>query len=163
MDAHPISFYDIGLITIDGKSQKMDVYRSKTLLIVNVASKCGFTPQYKGLQALYNKFKDRGFVVLGFPCNQFGHQEPGDAEEIEQFCTRNYSITFPLFAKIDVNGVNAHPLYKYLKSQKPGFLGTEAIKWNFTKFLLGSDGTVLTRYAPNDKPEVIEADLVARL
>ena len=163
MDAHPTSFYDIDLVTIDGKQQKMDVYRSKTLLIVNVASKCGFTPQYKGLQALYDKFRDKGFVVLGFPCNQFGHQEPGGEPEIEQFCTRSYGVSFPMFRKINVNGVNAHPLYTYLKSQKPSFLGTEAIKWNFTKFLVGSDGTVLTRYAPSDKPEVIEADLVARL
>lgn len=158
-----MNLYDITLVTIDGKPQKMDAYRSKTLLIVNVASECGFTPQYKGLQALYDKFEDRGFVVLGFPCNQFGQQEPGGEAEIEQFCTKNYGVTFPMFAKIDVNGVNAHPLYKYLKSEKPGILGTEAIKWNFTKFLVGSDGTVLTRYAPGDKPEVIEADLAARL
>ena len=163
MDAHSVSFYDINLVTIDGKPQKMDVYRSKTLLIVNVASECGFTPQYVGLQALYDKFRDRGFVVLGFPCNQFGKQEPGGESEIAQFCTRNYSVTFPLFGKIDVNGVNAHPLYKYLKSEKPGILGIEAIKWNFTKFLIGSDGTVLKRYGSSDKPEAIEADLIARL
>ena len=158
-----MNLYDIDLVTIDGKRQKMGDYRSKTLLIVNVASECGFTPQYEGLQALYDKFEDRGFVVLGFPCNQFGHQEPGGEAEIEQFCTRNYGVTFPMFAKIDVNGVNAHPLYKYLKSEKPGILGTEAIKWNFTKFLVGSDGAVLRRYAPSDKPEAIEADLAARL
>ena len=158
-----MNLYDLDLVTIDGKPQMMDDYRSKTLLIVNVASQCGFTPQYEGLQALYNKFVDRGFVVLGFPCNQFGHQEPGGEAEIVQFCTRNYSVTFPMFAKIDVNGVNAHPLYTYLKSEKPGILGTEAIKWNFTKFLVGSDGTVLRRYAPNDKPEAIEADLAAML
>jgi len=163
MDARPISFYDIDLVTIDGRRQKMDAYRSKTLLIVNVASECGFTPQYKGRQTLYDKFSDKGFVVLGFPCNQFGHQEPGAEAEIEQFCTRNYSVTFPMFTKIDVNGARTHPLYTYLKSEKPGFLGTEAIKWNFTKFLVGSDGTVLKRYAPSDKPEAIEADLVARL
>ena len=163
MDAHSISFYNIDLVTIDGKPQKLDAYRGKTLLIVNVASECGFTPQYKGLQALYDKFKDKGFVVLGFPCNQFGKQEPRGEAEIEQFCTRNYGVTFPMFRKIDVNGANAHPLYTYLKSEKPGFLGIEAIKWNFTKFLLGSDGTVLKRYAPSDKPETIEADLAARL
>ena len=157
-----MNLYNIDLVTIDGKPQKMDDYRSKTLLIVNVASQCGFTPQYKGLQALYDKFKDRSFVVLGFPCNQFGHQEPRDEAEIGQFCTRNFGVTFPMFAKIDVNGVNAHPLYTYLKSEKPGILGTEAIKWNFTKFLVGSDGTVLRRYAPSDKPETIEADLAAR-
>jgi glutathione peroxidase len=158
-----MNLYDIDLVTIDGKPQKMGDYRSKTLLIVNVASQCGFTPQYQGLQALYDKFVDRGFVVLGFPCNQFGQQEPGGGVEIALFCTSNYRVTFPMFAKIEVNGVNAHPLYKYLKSEKPGILGTEAIKWNFTKFLVGSDVTVLRRYAPNDKPEAIEADLAARL
>jgi glutathione peroxidase len=121
------------------------------------------TPQYAGLQALYDKFRDRGFVVLGFPCNQFGRQEPSGEAEIEQFCTRNYGVAFPMYEKIEVNGVNAHPLYKYLKSEKPGILGTEAIKWNFTKFLVGTDGTVLKRYAPSDKPEAIEADLAARL
>ena len=158
-----MSLYDIDLVTIDGKPQKLDAYRGKTLLIVNVASQCGFTPQYAGLQALYDKFRDRGVVVLGFPCDQFGHQEPGGEAEIEQFCTRNFGVTFPMFAKIEVNGANAHPLYTYLKSKKPGILGTEAIKWNFTKFLVGFDGTVVKRYAPNDKPEAIEADLAARL
>ena len=158
-----MNFYDIDLVTIDGKSQKMEAYRGKTLLIVNVASECGFTPQYQGLQALYDKFKGRGFAVLGFPCNQFGRQEPSGEAEIAQFCTRSYGVTFPMFAKIEVNGGNAHPLYHYLKSEKPGILGTEAIKWNFTKFLVGSDGTVVKRYAPSDKPEAIEADLAARL
>ncbi len=158
-----MSLYDIDLVTIDGTLQKMEVYRGKTLLIVNVASQCGFTPQYEGLQALYETFKDRRFVVLGFPCNQFGQQEPSGEAEIEQFCTRKFSVTFPMFAKIDVNGMNAHPLYQYLKSAKPGILGTEAIKWNFTKFLVGSDGTVLKRYAPSDKLETIEADLATRL
>ena len=161
-----MSLYDIDLVTIHGKPQKMDVYRGKMLLIVNVASQCGFTPQYAGLQALYelyDKFKDRGVVVLGFPCDQFGHQELGGEAEIEQFCTRNYGVTFPMFAKIEVNGVNAHPLYKYLKAEKPGILRTEAIKWNFTKFLVGSDGTVVKRYAPSDKPEAIESDLAAKL
>ncbi|MHC9064489.1 glutathione peroxidase [Nitrospira sp. CMX1] len=158
-----MSLYDIDLVTIDGKPQKMEVYRGKTLLIVNVASECGFTPQYMGLQALYDKFKDRGFVVLGFPCNQFGHQEPNSEAEIELFCRRTYSVTFPMFTKIEVNGGNTHPLYQYLKSAMPGLFGTEAIKWNFTKFLVGSDGTVLKRYAPSDKPEAIEADLTMRL
>jgi glutathione peroxidase len=158
-----MSLYDIDLVTIDGKPQKMDVYRGKMLLIVNVASQCGFTPQYAGLQALYDKFKDTGVVVLGFPCDQFGHQEPGGEAEIEQFCARNYGVTFPMFAKIEVNGVNAHPLYTYLKSEKPGVLGTGSIKWNFTKFLVGSNGTVVKRYAPSDKPEAIEADLSAGL
>lgn len=158
-----MSLYDIDLVTIDGTPQKMGVYRGKTLLIVNVASQCGYTPQYEGLQSLYGKFKDRGLVVLGFPCNQFGQQEPGGEAAIEQFCTSKFSVTFPMFAKIDVNGANAHPLYQYLKSEKPGILGTEAIKWNFTKFLVGPDGTVLKRYAPGDKPETIEADLAAQL
>ena len=158
-----MSFYDIDLVTIDGKPQKMDVYRGKVLLIVNVASQCGFTPQYAGLQTLYDKFRDKGLMVLGFPCNQFGQQEPAGEAEIGQFCTRNYGVTFPMFAKIEVNGESAHPLYKYLKSEKPGILGTEAIKWNFTKFLVSTDGTVLKRYAPNDKQETIEADVAARL
>ena len=158
-----MSLYDIDLVTIDGTPQKMEVYRGKTLLIVNVASQCGFTPQYAGLQALYETFKDRGFVVLGFPCNQFGQQEPGGEAEIKQFCAKNFSVTFPMFAKIEVNGTNAHPLYQYLKSEKPGILGAEAIKWNFTKFLVGLDGTVLKRYAPGDKPETIEADLATKL
>jgi glutathione peroxidase len=158
-----MSLYDIDLVTIAGKPQKMAAYRGKTLLIVNVASQCGFTPQYAGLQSLYDKFKDKDFVVLGFPCDQFGHQEPGGEAEIARFCSSSYGVTFPLFAKTEVNGANAHPLYKYLKSEKAGILGTEAIKWNFTKFLVGPDGTVLKRYAPNDKPEAIEAELAARL
>jgi glutathione peroxidase len=158
-----MSLYDIDVVTIDCKPQKMDACRGKTLLIVNVASQCGFTPQYAGLQALYDKLKDRGLVVLGFPCDQFGHQEPGSEAEIAQFCTGRYGVTFPMFAKIEVNGANAHPLYAYLKSEKAGILGTEAIKWNFTKFLVGADGTVLKRYAPADKPEAIEAELAARL
>ena len=158
-----MNFYDIDLVTLDGQPQKLDAYRGKTLLIVNVASRCGFTPQYVGLQALYDKFKDQGFVVLGFPCNQFGHQEPGSAAEIAEFCTTSYGVTFPMFEKTEVNGANAHPLYQYLKSEKAGILGTEAIKWNFTKFLVGPDGAVLKRYAPTDKPEAIEADLTATL
>lgn len=158
-----MNFYDIDLVTLDGQPQKLDAYRGKTLLIVNVASRCGFTPQYVGLQALYDKFKDQGFVVLGFPCNQFGHQEPGSAAEIAEFCTTSYGVTFPMFEKTEVNGANAHPLYQFLKSEKAGILGTEAIKWNFTKFLVGPDGAVLKRYAPTDKPEAIEADLAATL
>jgi glutathione peroxidase len=154
-----MSLYDIDVTTIDGKQQKMDAYRGKTLLIVNVASECGFTPQYAGLEALQRKYKDRGFTVLGFPCNQFGHQEPGSEEQIQSFCAVNYGVSFPLFAKIDVNGENAHPLYRELKSEKKGILGTEAIKWNFTKFLVGPDGEVKKRYAPNDTPESIGKDL----
>jgi glutathione peroxidase len=158
-----MNIYDIEVRTIEGRPQKMDAYRGKTLLVVNVASKCGFTPQYEGLQALHERHRDKGFAVLGFPCNQFGHQEPGSEEEIQRFCSTTYNVTFPLFAKIDVNGDNAHPLYKHLKSEKKGLLGSEAIKWNFTKFLVGPDGTVLKRYAPTDTPESIDADLDSML
>ena len=153
------SIYDFSAKTIDGAEQKLDAYRGKTLLVVNVASKCGFTPQYEGLEAMYRKFKGQGLVVLGFPCDQFGHQEPGDENEIKNFCSLNYEVTFPLFAKIDVNGPNAHPLYKYLKHEAKGLLGSEAVKWNFTKFLVDSTGTVRKRYAPTDTPENIEKEL----
>jgi glutathione peroxidase len=158
-----MSIYDIEVTTIDGRPQKLDAYRGKTLLIVNVASQCGFTPQYDGLQALYDQHRGKGFAVLGFPCNQFGHQEPGNEAEIQSFCSTTYNVTFPLFAKIDVNGGNAHPLYRHLKSEKKGLLGSEAIKWNFTKFLVGPDGAVLKRYAPTDTPESIGADLKSLL
>ena len=158
-----MSIYDIEVRTIEGQAQKMNAYRGKTLLVVNVASKCGFTPQNEGLQALYEQYKDRGFTVLGFPCDQFGHQEPGDEAEIRRFCSTNYKVTFPLFAKIDVNGGDAHPLFKFLKSEKKGLLGSESIKWNFTKFLVGADGSVMKRYAPNDTPESIGEDLVSIL
>jgi len=162
-DQRAMNIYDIEITMIDGRPQKMEAYRGKTLLVVNVASKCGFTPQYEGLQALHDRYKDRGFAVLGFPCNQFGHQEPGDESEIQRFCSLNYNVTFPMFAKIIVNGDDAHPLYKLLKSEKKGLLGTEAIKWNFTKFLVGPDGTVLKRYAPNDTPQSIGTDLAQML
>jgi len=155
--------YDFEADLLDGMPQKLDAYRGKALLIVNVASKCGFTPQYEGLEALYCAHKDRGFEVLGFPCNQFGHQEPGDAEEIRNFCSTKYAVTFPLFAKIDVNGADAHPLYRYLKHAAPGVLGSEAIKWNFTKFLIDREGNVVRRYASADKPEKIDKDLAALL
>ena len=158
-----MSIYDIEVTTIEGQPQKMDAYRGKTLLVVNVASKCGFTPQYEGLQALYEQYKDKGFTVLGFPCDQFGHQEPGDEAEIQRFCSTNYNVSFPLFAKIDVNGGDTHPLYKHLKSEKKGLLGSESIKWNFTKFLVGADGSVLKRYAPKDTPESIGEDLASIL
>ena len=148
--------YDFAVNDIHGKTVKLDAYKGKPLLIVNTASECGFTPQYKGLEALYEKYRGKGLEVLGFPCNQFGHQEPGDEAAIEQFCEVNYGVTFPLFAKVDVNGEHAAPVYRYLKSAKPGLLGTEAIKWNFTKFLIGRGGQVLARYAPNDTPESIE-------
>ncbi len=157
---HP---YDFEAKTIDGKTVKLDEYRGKVLLIVNVASKCGFTPQYEGLESLYGKYRDQGFVVLGFPCNQFGHQEPGTEAEIANFCKLTYDVKFPMFAKVDVNGDGAHPLYKWLKEQAPGILGSEFIKWNFTKFLIGRDGKVLKRFASNDKPESLDADVVAAL
>jgi glutathione peroxidase len=157
------TLFDFEAKTIDGKSQKLDAYKDKALLIVNVASKCGFTPQYTGLEALHRKFQGRGFSVLGFPCDQFGHQEPGDEAEIEQFCALNYDVSFPLFAKIEVNGDGAHPLYKFLKQQKSGILGIGAIKWNFTKFLADKQGNVVKRYAPTDKPEDIEKDVAALL
>ncbi|HVG72097.1 MAG TPA: glutathione peroxidase [Vicinamibacterales bacterium] len=156
------SLYDIDVQTIAGDTRSLAAYRGKTLLIVNVASQCGFTPQYKGLEALFRKYKDHGLVVLGFPCNQFGRQEPGTEAEIQRFCTSSYDVTFPLFAKIDVNGPAAHPLYEHLKSSRPGLLGTESIKWNFTKFLVNAQGDVVARYAPSDTPEKVERDL-ARL
>jgi glutathione peroxidase len=151
--------YDFEATSIDGSPVSLDAYRGRTLLIVNVASRCGYTPQYAGLERLYRAHKDEGFVVLGFPCDQFGRQEPGTDEEIEQFCAREYGVTFPLFSKIKVNGPDAHPLFAYLKRQKKGVLGSEAIKWNFTKFLVGPDGAVLRRYGSSDTPEVIEKDL----
>jgi len=153
------SIYDFSVEDIKGKAQKLDRYKDKVVLIVNVASKCGFTPQYKGLEALYEKLHARGLEVLGFPCNQFGAQEPGTEEQIAQFCELNYGVTFPMFAKIDVNGERAAPLYQYLKKQKPGLLGSEAIKWNFTKFLVDREGNVVERYAPNVEPQAIAPDI----
>ncbi len=154
--------YDFEAKTIDGTTQKLEAYKGKVLLVVNVASKCGFTPQYKGLEALWRKYQDKGLVVLGFPCDQFGHQEPGDEDEIKNFCSLNYDVSFPMYAKIDVNGTDAHPLYQHLKSEAPGVLGSEGIKWNFTKFLVGRDGKVAKRYGSMDTPEKIDAD-IARL
>lgn len=153
------SLYDIDVRTISGQTQSLGAYRGKTLLIVNVASQCGFTPQYEGLEALFRKYQNQGFVVLGFPCNQFGRQEPGTEAEIQRFCTSSYDVTFPLFAKIDVNGPATHPLYEHLKSARPGLLGTEAIKWNFTKFLVGRDGQVIDRYAPQTEPAKLADDI----
>ena len=157
------SLYDFTVDDIGGKPARLDRYQGKVVLVVNTASKCGFTPQYKGLEALYRKYRDQGLEVLGFPCNQFGGQEPGNEQEIATFCETNYSVTFPMFAKVDVNGDKAAPLYRYLKSAKPGLLGTEAIKWNFTKFLIDRSGKVIARYAPNDTPESIEADVAKAL
>jgi glutathione peroxidase len=157
------SLYDIEVTSIDGTPGRLDAYRGRTLLIVNVASRCGYTPQYAGLERLYRAFRDRGFVVLGFPCDQFGRQEPGSDEEIRKFCAATYDVTFPLFSKVAVNGAAAHPLYQWLKSRKKGVLGTEAIKWNFTKFLVGPDGEVLKRYGSSDTPEAIEEDVIAAL
>ena len=155
--------HDFHARTIDGREASLAEHAGQVLLIVNVASKCGFTPQYAGLEALYRKLGDRGFRVLGFPCDQFGHQEPGSEAEISQFCSLNYGVSFPMFAKVEVNGEATHPLFRHLKSEARGLLGTEAIKWNFTKFLVDQQGRVVTRYAPQDKPEDIEKDVVALL
>ena len=154
-----MTLYDIEVKTITGESERLEAYRGKSLLIVNVASKCGFTPQYAGLEALYRKYGPQGFTVLGFPCDQFGHQEPGDEAEIKNFCSLKYDVTFPLFAKIEVNGPHEHPLYSFLKSARRGFLWTKRIKWNFTKFLVDREGRVVRRYAPTVTIDRIEPDL----
>jgi glutathione peroxidase len=157
-----LDFYDIDVTGIDGSTRSMAVYRGKTLLIVNVASKCGYTPQYAGLEALYRKYAAKGLVVLGFPCDQFGHQEPGTDAEIRHFCSTTYAVTFPMFTKVKVNGEDAHPLYKFLKAEKRGILRTAAIKWNFNKFLVSAEGVVMRRYASSTTPERIDTD-IARL
>jgi glutathione peroxidase len=148
-----MSVYEYSAKTLDGEDKSLSDFTGQVLVIVNVASKCGFTPQYEGLEALYRTYKDRGFSVLGFPCNQFGAQEPGDAAEIASFCSLTYDVAFPMFAKVEVNGPGAHPLYDYLKREKKGLLGSEGIKWNFTKFLIGRDGEVVDRFAPTVKPQ----------
>lgn len=153
------SLYTFSARTLGGEAVELDRYRDKVLLIVNTASECGFTPQYEGLQQLYERFAARGFEVLGFPCNQFGKQEPGDAARIGAFCEQKYGVTFPMFDKIEVNGPDAHPLYRYLTSEARGVLGTKSIKWNFTKFLVERDGKVAKRYAPSVKPEAIGSDI----
>jgi glutathione peroxidase len=153
--------YDIPVTTIDGETTTLEPYRGQTMLIVNVASRCGFTPQYEGLENLYRKYKDRGFVVLGFPSTQFGRQEPGNEADIREFCDTRYGVTFPMFAKIDVNGRDAHPLYRHLKSARKGMLGRETIAWNFTKFLVDRNGQVLRRYGSRQTPEAIEKDVAA--
>ena len=151
--------FDFSAQAIDGSPQSLDAYRGKVLLVVNTASKCGFTPQYEGLEQLWRDYKDRDLVVLGFPCDQFGHQEPGNADEIRNFCSLTYDVSFPMFDKVEVNGAAVHPLWKWLKSEKAGLLGLEGIKWNFTKFLVGRDGQVIKRYAPTDKPESMRKDI----
>jgi glutathione peroxidase len=155
--------YDFEATTIDGKPAPLAAQRGKVLLIVNTASACGFTPQFAGLEALWKKYTDKGLVVVGFPSNQFGHQDPGSNDEISSFCQLNYGVSFPMMAKTDVNGSDAHPLYKWLTAEAPGILGTKAIKWNFTKFLVGKDGQVIKRYAPTDTPESLSADIEAAL
>ncbi|MXP28970.1 redoxin domain-containing protein [Porphyrobacter algicida] len=150
---------DFKVTTNRGEPLDLAEKQGKVLLVVNTASKCGFTPQYDGLEKLYESYKDRGFEVLGFPCNQFGHQEPGDADEIAQFCKVNFGVTFPLMAKVDVNGGDASPLYDWMKKEAPGLMGSKAIKWNFTKFLIDREGNVVRRYAPTDKPEAIAKDI----
>lgn len=157
------SIYAFSGRTIDGEEKSLGEFKGKALLIVNTASECGYTPQYEGLERLYKKYQGRGFAVLGFPCNQFGTQEPGTEEEIKSFCQKNYGVTFPLFAKVDVNGDKAHPLFAYLKQALPGIAGTESIKWNFTKFLVGRDGKPIERFAPATKPEALEKSIEPHL
>lgn len=153
------TLYSFNATSLAGAPVSLDTYRGKVLLIVNTASECGFTPQYAGLQKLYDQYESRGFSVLGFPCNQFGKQEPGEAAHIGAFCERNYGVTFPMFGKIDVKGGNAHPLYRYLTDEAPGIFGLKAIKWNFTKFLVDRNGNIVKRYAPSTKPDEIAADI----
>lgn len=152
---------DIEIKTIEGETRRFGELKGKATLVVNVASKCGFTPQYAGLETLWRSYRDKGLVVMGFPCDQFGHQEPGDEAQIRAFCQLSYDVTFPMFAKTEVNGANAHPLYKAMKRAAPGLLGTEAIKWNFTKFLIDGEGRVVRRYAPTDTPEGLAPEVEA--
>jgi len=154
-----MTVHDYSAKTIDGEDRKLSDYKGKVMMIVNTASKCGFTPQYEGLEKVFRAFRGRGLVVLGFPCDQFGHQEPGDENEIKQFCSLNYDVTFPMFSKVDVNGDHTHPLYEYLKNEAPGLLGSRGIKWNFTKFLVDKSGKVVKRYGSIDKPESMIKDI----
>ena len=154
-----MTVHDYSAKTIDGEDRKLSDYQGKVMVIVNTASKCGFTPQYEGLEKVFREFRGRGLVVLGFPCDQFGHQEPGDETEIKKFCSLNYDVSFPMFSKVDVNGEHAHPLFKYLKDEAPGLLGSRGIKWNFTKFLVDKSGKVVKRYGSMDKPESIVKDI----
>ena len=159
----PTSIYDFEAQQINGQNVPLSQYQGKVLLIVNTASACGFTPQFGGLEELHRQYADTGLVVLGFPCNQFGSQDPGSNDEIASFCQLNYGVSFPMMAKIDVNGADASPLYKWLTAEAPGLLGSKAIKWNFTKFLVGKDGQVIRRYAPQDAPKKLAADIEAAL
>ncbi len=158
-----MSVFDFSATTLEGVNQPLSVYQGRVLLIVNVASECGFTPQYAGLEALYRQYRDKGLAVLGFPCNQFGGQEPGSPAEIREFCASRYDVSFPLFARIEVNGPDAHPLFQYLKREQKGLLGTEAIKWNFTKFLVDRQGRAVKRYAPKDTPDSFVPDILKLL
>ncbi|MFZ2989733.1 glutathione peroxidase [Ideonella sp.] len=155
--------FDFEALTITGQPQPLKAYEGRVLLIVNTASQCGFTPQFKGLEALFKQYEAQGLTVIGFPSNEFGHQDPGSNDEIASFCELNYGVSFPMMAKVQVNGTEAHPLYQWLKGEKPGLLGTEAIKWNFTKFLVGRNGQVIKRYAPVDAPEKIAKDIESAL
>jgi glutathione peroxidase len=157
------SIYDFEALSIEGKPAHLSTQRGKVLLIVNTASECGFTPQFGGLESLWRKYRDRGLVVVGFPSNQFGQQDPGANDQIADFCERNFGVSFPMMAKVQVNGPKAHPIWKWLTKEAPGLLGSQAVKWNFTKFLVGRDGKVLKRYAPTDTPESIERDIEAAL
>jgi len=154
-----MSIYEFSATNIKGQEVSLSDYQGKVILIVNTASKCGFTPQFEGLENLHKELEEQGLVILGFPCNQFGSQDPGDDDQIEEFCQLNYGVSFPMFSKIDVNGSEAHPLYAYMKKQARGVLGSKTIKWNFTKFLINKEGDVIQRYAPNDKPENIKVDI----
>jgi len=157
MDGTNTGFYDLQVTKINGQATSLAEYKGKSLLIVNVASECGFTPQYEGLEKLYKSYKDQGLVVMGFPCNQFGKQEPGNDQQIATFCTTRFNVTFPMFAKVDVNGSETHPLFDFLKSSLPGLLNTEAIKWNFTKFFVDKNGKPLKRFSPQDTPDKMES------
>jgi glutathione peroxidase len=159
----PASIYDISATGIDGKPVSLSAYKDQVLLIVNTASQCGFTPQYKGLQELYSQYASQGLVILGFPCNQFGQQEPGSSDQIQTFCETSFGVSFPLFEKVEVNGSNAHPLYRYLTQAAPGIFGTQGVKWNFTKFLVDRSGKVVKRYPPTTKPEDLAKDIQALL
>ena len=159
----PHSIYDFEALSIDGKPAHLSTQRGKVMLVVNTASKCGFTPQFAGLEALWEEYRDKGLVVVGFPSNQFGSQDPGSNDEIASFCQLNYGVRFPMMSKVDVNGEQAHPLWKWLTAEAPGILGTKAIKWNFTKFLIGKDGQVIKRFAPNDSPASLKGDIEAAL